>query len=102
VPITPHICILVCRPSRYREDPKLTTLMLDDHEVDISNRTVQVYAEKAIFFRSQQPVLIEEFKRGKHLQYAHPANPIDSWIDSIPGVPARDISLDHIIYPEGD
>ncbi|PTT91479.1 hypothetical protein DBR42_03730 [Pelomonas sp. HMWF004] len=101
VPITPHICILVCRPSRYREDPKLTTLMLDDHEVDICNKTVQVYAEKAIFFRSQQPVLTEEFKRGKHLQYAHPANPIDGLIHSIPGVPARDTSLDHIFHPEG-
>lgn len=100
VPITPHICVLVCRPSQYMVEPRLTTLVLDDHEVDICNATVQVYSKNAIFFRSQQPVLTEEFQRGKHLEYFHPGNCIDSLIHSIPGVPARDTSFDHI-YSRG-
>ncbi|MFN9092431.1 MAG: hypothetical protein ACK5V0_13280 [Alphaproteobacteria bacterium] len=100
VPITPHICVLVCRPSRYTVEPRLMTLVLDDHEVDICNKTVQVYAKNAIFFCSQQPVLSEDFQRGKHLEYTHPGNPIDSLIHSIPGVPARDTSLDHIFHPD--
>lgn len=100
VPITPHICVLVCRPSRYADEPRLTTLVLDDHEVDICNDAVQVYAKNAIFFRSQQPVLTEEFKRGQHLVYSHPGNFIDLLIESIPGVPTRDTSLDHIFHPD--
>lgn len=101
VPITPHICLLVCRPSRYIVEPRLTTLVLDDHEVDICNNTVQVYAKTAIFFRSQPPVLTEAFQRGKHLVYSHPGNPIDSLIHSIPGVTGRDTSLDHVFHPDG-
>lgn len=62
---------------------------------------VQVYAKNAIFFRSQPPVLTEAFQRGKHLEYSHPGNPIDNLIHSIPGVPARDTSLDHVFYPDG-
>lgn len=99
VPITPHICVLVCRPSQYTVEPRLTTLVLDDHEVDICNSTVSVYAKNAIFFRSQQPVLTEEFNRGKHLVYAHPGNSVDFLIHSIPGVPARNTSLDHVFHP---
>ena len=100
-PITPHICVLVCRPSRYMVEPRLTTLVLDEHEVDICNSTVQVYAKNAIFFRSQQPVLNETFQRGEHLAYSHPGNPIDSLIHSVPGVPPRDTSWDHLFHPNG-
>lgn len=95
VPITPQICILVCRPSRYMVEPRLSTLVLDDHEVDICNHVVQIYSKNAIYFRSRQPVLHEDFRRAAHLRYAHPGNPIDSLIHSIPGVPARDSSFDH-------
>jgi hypothetical protein len=100
VPITPYICLLVCQPSRYTVEPRLTTLVLDDHEVDTCNKTVQVYAKNAIFFCSRQPALSEEFQRGKRLESTHPENPIDSLIHSIPGVPARETSLDHIFHPD--
>jgi hypothetical protein len=100
VPITPQICVLVCQPSTYTIEPRLTTLVLDDREVDICNKTVQVYAKNSIFFRSQQPALTEEFQRGMHLEYTHPGHPIDCLIHGIPGVPARDTSLDHVFHPE--
>jgi hypothetical protein len=100
VPITPRICILVCRPSRYTVEPKLSTLVLDDHEVDVCNHAVQVYAKNAIYFRSQQPALDEAFRRAEHLSYAQPGNPMDSLIHSIPGVPARDSSFDRF-YNQG-
>ena len=95
VPITPHICILVCRPSRYMVEPRLTTIVLDDHEVDTCNETVQVYSKNAIYFCSQEPSLHDAFRRTEHLRYAHPGNPIDSLIHSVPGVPVRDASFDH-------
>lgn len=101
VPLTPHISILVCRPTRYMAEPRLCTLVLDDHEVDILNNTVQVYSKNAIYFRSEPPALDEAFRLGAHLAYEHPGNPIDNLIHSIPGVPARDKSLDRIFFPNG-
>ncbi|MGM9489787.1 hypothetical protein [Ideonella sp. YS5] len=95
VPITPHICILVCRPWSYMPEPKFSTLVLEDDEVDICNHAVQAYSRNAIFFRCQQPQIHEAFRRGEHLRYDHPGNPIDSLIHSIPGVHKRDTSLDH-------
>ena len=100
VPLTPHISVLVCRPTRYMVEPRLSTLVLDDHEVDILNQAVQVYSRNAIYFRSEPPALHEAFRRGAHLAYEHPGNPIDSLIHSIPGVPARDASLDRIFIPD--
>ena len=96
VPITPRICILVCRPSSYMVEPKLSTLVLEEQEVDLCNHAVQVYSKNAIFFRSHQPVLHEDFRRDAHLLYQDPSNPIDNIIHSIPGVPPRDSSRDHL------
>lgn len=96
VPITPRICILVCRPSKYMVEPKLSTLVLEEHEVDLCNQAVQVYSKNAIYFRSQQPVLHENFRRTTHMHYQDHRNLIDNIIHSIPGVPARASSLDHL------
>jgi hypothetical protein len=30
--------VLICRPARYTIEPRLTSLVLDDHEVDICKR----------------------------------------------------------------
>lgn len=100
VPLTPRISVLVCRPTRYMVEPRLSTLVLDDHEVDILNQAVQVYSKNAIYFRSEPPAVHEAFRGGTHLAFEHPGNPIDSLIHSIPGVPARDASLDRIFHPE--
>jgi hypothetical protein len=97
VPITPNLCILVCRPSRFMVEPRLTTLVLDDHEVDLCNLTVQVYSKNAIYFRSQQPVLDEAFRCAEHRCYADADNPVDSLIRSIPGVPPRKLQIDPLL-----
>ncbi len=95
-PITPHVCILICRPTRFMVEPQLSTLVLDDHEVGICNHAVQIYAKNAIYFRSQRPELHEDFRRAAHLKYAELGNPIDSLIHSIPGVPPRNTYFDHL------
>lgn len=94
VPVTPHICILVCRPSSYMVEPKLATLVLEAKEVDLCNHAVQVYSKNAIYFRSQQPVLHADFRRAAHLCYQDLDNPIDNIIRSIPGVSSTGSSLD--------
>lgn len=89
VPITPHISIVVCKPSKYTTEPKLFTLVLEDQEVDICNHAVQIYSKDFLYFRSQEPMLHDDFRCIKHLRFSHPNNPIDTLISSIPGVSPR-------------
>lgn len=89
VPVTPNISILVCRPSSYLVNPRLTTLVLTDDEVDLCNDAVQVYSRDSIYFRNHAPELNESFQSGQHERYAAWDNPIDSLIHGIPGVPSR-------------
>ncbi|WP_143161154.1 DUF4238 domain-containing protein [Pollutimonas bauzanensis] len=100
VPITPNICVLVCRPSGYMVEPRLSTLVANDNEVNLCNDTIQVYSKNAIYFRSQQPIPHESFRCAQHLSYEHPGNPINNLIHSIPGVSARDSSFDHFYNRE--
>jgi hypothetical protein len=95
-PITPTISVIVTRPMSFMVEPRLSTIILSDDEVDQCNHAVQVYSRGALFYRSQKPTLDEAFTCGKHLEYAHPDNPIDCLIRKILGVPPRDRSLDFL------
>jgi len=94
VPITPTISVIVCRPMHFLVQPRLSTIVLTDEEVDLCNHAVQVYSRASLFFRSEQPTLDEAFNCGTHLRYSHPDNPIDCLIRGIPGIPPRDTSHD--------
>ena len=96
-PITPTISVIVTRPMSFSVQPRLSTIILTDEEVDQCNHAVQVYSREALFFRSEKPTLDEAFSCGQHLAYDHPDNPIDSLIRGIPGVPPRDRSLDFLM-----
>ncbi len=95
-PVTPTICAVVTRPFRYMVDPRLSTIVLEDEEVDVCNQAVQVYARTALYFRSECPVIDEAFSRSEHLQYSHPDSPISELVRSIPGIPPRDDSHDSL------
>jgi hypothetical protein len=68
--------------------------VLSEDEVDICNDAVQIYSKNEIFYRNQQPQIIDEFAGAEHRQYGHPDNPIDELIRAIPGIPPRDRSMD--------
>jgi hypothetical protein len=95
-PLTPRMSVLFTIPLRYTTEPKLSTLAITAAEADALNRTVQIYAKDMLFFRSEAPEITEEFRRGMHLCYADPGNPIDTLIHGVPGVPPRDTSLDFL------
>ena len=86
VPLTPSLAVLYVRPMSYRTLPRILTLVVTPDETDALNDAVQVYARDKIFFRSQQPSLLEHFTQGKHLRYSDYRNPVDQLIDSIPGI----------------
>jgi hypothetical protein len=96
VPLTPTIAVLYARPTRYLTNPTLTTLVVSQTEATSLNCGTQTYARQMLFYRKQAPLIIDAFRRGEHLRFASHENPVDSIIDSIPGVPPRDRSLDEV------
>ena len=93
-PITPTISVIVSRPMSFTVQPRLTTIVLTDEEVDECNYAVQVYSRHALYFRSHRPTVEEAFACSEHRKYSNPDNPIDNLLRCIPGVPPRDKSLD--------
>lgn len=95
-PITPHMSVVVTRPVAYMVEPRLSTIVLNEAEVDVCNQAIQVYARTALYFRNDRPVITNAFARAEHLHYTHPDNPMDELVRSIPGIPPRDSSFDFL------
>jgi hypothetical protein len=89
VPLTPEMAVLYARPTQYVAEPRVATLTIDADEADVLNFAVQVYAKQHIFFRREQPVVHDTFRRTEHLRFATTDNPVEQLIEYIPGVPAR-------------
>lgn len=85
-PITPAISVLITRPLSYSVEPRLSTIVLSDAEVEACNHAVQVYSKGALFYRNEQPELSEDFACYQHRQYGSTDHPIDTFIRSVPGV----------------
>lgn len=85
-PLTPHIGALMVRPMQYTADPRLVTLMLSEEEADHFNHITQIYSKEMLFYRSEKPKIIDEFRRRQHLQISGPGHPVDQLIASLPGV----------------
>jgi hypothetical protein len=86
VPITPHIGILFAQPGRYRIDPRAFTLSITAEEAITLNNAIQIYSRDKIYFRSQKPNLLDDYKCSEHRRYADESNPIDYLIKAIPRV----------------
>ncbi|WP_355607096.1 hypothetical protein RZV17_02930 [Xanthomonas cannabis] len=92
-PITPRICVLICRPRAYITKPRLSTIELNREEVDALNLTVQIYAKNAIFFANEMPEIDPAFSEGEHKEFSDTNNPAFHLIHSIPGVPPPGVSV---------
>ncbi|WP_239985045.1 hypothetical protein [Pseudomonas congelans] len=88
-PITPMISIIISRPTSYSVEPRLSTLVLSDEEIQNCNHAIQVYSKGALFYRSEKPILIDAFTNDQHLIYSHLDNPMDTLIAEIPGISPR-------------
>lgn len=88
-PITPRIAVLFARPMSYSTEPKLCTLVVTEDEAEALNKTVQIYAKHALFYRSDRPEITPDFCRGQHLQYASSDNPVDRMINLLSKVSPR-------------
>lgn len=104
-PLTPRLALLYAIPMRYMTEPRLSTLVIGAGETDALNDAVQVHACDMVFYRNEKPVLTDVFRSGKHLRYADAKNVPAMMVHDMPGVPARDTSLDFlergILAPRG-
>lgn len=85
-PLTPDMAVLFVRPTRYSTEPRLMSIVLEPGETDFMNRTIQIYARDEIFFRSELPILTQDYECGKHRRFDGWDNPVEKFIRSIPGV----------------
>ena len=95
-PITPTISVLITRPLSYCVEPRLSSIVLSDSEIDACNHAVQVYSKGALFYRNEQPEVMDDFACYQHRQYESPDHPIDTFIGSIPGVPPKSRTQDFL------
>jgi hypothetical protein len=78
---------------QYRDEPRLSTLVIGAGEAEALHHVVQICARDKIYYRSEKPVLTDEYRAGKHLQLCGSGHFIEEMIHSMPGVPDRDKSL---------
>ncbi len=86
VPITPNISVVMVKPSSYRLEIKLSTLVLRDSEIEACNHTIQIYSKKEVFYKSHIPNIYEDFRCEKHLRYAEIDNPMSILINNMPDI----------------
>jgi len=95
-PLTPRLAVLYAIPMRYMVEPRLSTLVIGAGEADALNHVVQIYASDKIYYRSEKPVLTDEYRTGKHLHLSGSGHLIEELIHSMPGVSSRDTFLDFL------
>jgi hypothetical protein len=83
IPMTPHIAVVWSSPMVCRSYPRLISIKADKEIVEIVNNSVQVYSREYLFFRTQKPSLIEDFKLGEHRVYDYQTDPVYTLIDSL-------------------
>jgi len=94
IPMTPHIAVVWSSPMAYRSHPMLISIEADKETVEIVNNSIQVYSKEYLFFRTQKPSLIEDFKLGEHRLYGHQTDPVDRLINSlIPDESRKNVGL---------
>lgn len=76
VPILPDICVLYSRPMSYSAKPRLITRELKKDDIDFINQTTMVYSKDYVVYKSQQPVITENFSCNKFLEYGFGGDPV--------------------------
>ncbi|MEA2893319.1 MAG: hypothetical protein QOI05_4112 [Bradyrhizobium sp.] len=97
IPLTPEIAVFYTRPRSYRAYPKLLVANLISDEVSFVNLTLQVYAQRYLFFRSIHPVIDEVFRQNVHLEFQYHKHP---WIEQLEHAAAETyFGPDNEFYP---
>lgn len=96
VPITPCLAVLYAIPTKYMDEPRLSTFVVDANEAERLNHVVQIYSHDKLFYRSECPKITEEYRADEHRRFSSPGHIIDQMIHDMPGVPDRETSFDFL------
>lgn len=80
IPLLPTLTMLYVRPRQSWKDPEVVTLRLTGDEVGVFNTIVQIYSCDAVFYRSQEPALLDCFRSRQFLQIEYHQHP---WIEQL-------------------
>lgn len=83
VPLTPNMCVFYSRPMSYIRYPRLIAMEVEIEDINFINETTMTYSQDYIFYRSQQPITTENFKRKKFLEYDPNSDPVISAFSKI-------------------
>lgn len=83
IPIIPNVAVIWSSPMSCRTYSRLIAIEADRELVEIINNSVQVYSKEYLFFRTQQPILMDDFKLCEHRIYRHDTDPVDRLIESL-------------------
>lgn len=80
VPVLSSIAVLFVQPTIYRTQPELMTMRLKANEAKLLNDLVQVYSCDRVFYTSDKPKIIGDFKRREHLELTYHQHP---WLEQL-------------------
>lgn len=94
VSVTSRIAVLYAIPLHYTHYPRLSTLSVSKSEANALNEVVQIYAGEALFYRSERPLLNDNFISGQYKQFRSSQNIVEMIVHDMPGVQPRDPAID--------
>lgn len=95
-PLTPRLAVLYAIPMQYTPEPRLSSLVIGNDEVDSLNQVVQIYARERVFYGKDRPELIDEYRARQHRHFTTSRNIVENIVHDMPGVPARNTALDFL------
>lgn len=83
LPITPQIALVWYSPCQYKPEPKVTSYVLSEDELETLNTSTQIYAKEYVYYRNAKPRLTQYFKKSEFLQYCRNSDPLDTFIKTL-------------------
>ena len=83
IPLTPNMAVIWAIPMSYRTPPRLISTQISNSNVELINQATQIYSKDYLFYKSERPKLIQDFKLNEHRGYKSETDPIAKLINSL-------------------
>lgn len=89
LPMTPHICVYVCTPSRIKSDINFASLMVPDWMVEMQHEITMTYSKENVFFRSKAPNISDDFTSNEFRAYSSHQHELLDYLNALVHYGAR-------------
>ena len=83
IPLTPNMAVIWAIPMAYRTPPRLISKKITPSIVELINQATQIYSKDYLFYKSEKPKIIQDFKLNEHRIYNYETDPIAKMINSL-------------------